>query len=79
MSKLVQNNTNAALEYLKLTDSSCSFSSSILKILIEDGRIAHAEYINNSRNLVVLHTGDIVMARTGIRNNFSKHKIVKLS
>ena len=33
MPKLVQNNANAVLEYLKLTDSSRSFSSSILKIL----------------------------------------------
>ena len=35
MSKLVQNNANAVLEYLKLTDSSRSFSSSILKILLK--------------------------------------------
>ena len=35
MPKLVQNNANTALEYLKLTDSSRSFSSSILKILTQ--------------------------------------------
>ena len=36
MPKLVQNNANTALDYLKFTDSSCNFSSFILKILIED-------------------------------------------
>ena len=79
MPKLVQNNANAALEYLKLTDSSRSFSSSILKILIEDPRISHTERINNFRNLVVLHAGDIVMARTAIQSDLSKHKAAKLS
>ena len=59
MPKLVQNNANAVLEYLKLTDSYRSFSSSILKVLIEDRRIAHAERINNSHNHVVLHVDDI--------------------
>ena len=79
MPKLVQNNANAALKYLKLPDSSRSFSSFILKILIKDHRIAHAERINISRNLVVLHVGDIFMARTAIHSNFSKQKFAKLS
>ena len=62
MPKLVQNNAKTALDYLKFTDSSRNLSSSILKILLEDRRIAHAKRINNSRNLVVLHAGEIVMA-----------------
>ena len=66
MPKLIQNNANAALEYLKLTDCSRSFSFSILKILIKDRRISHAERINNSRNIIVLHAGDIFMVRTAI-------------
>ena len=45
MPKLVQNNTNAALYYLKLTGSSRNFSSSILKILIEDLRITREDYV----------------------------------
>ena len=52
--KLTQNNASAALEYLKLTDSSRHFSSSILKIFIEDRRNAHTERVNNSRFVVVL-------------------------
>ena len=79
MPKLIQNNANAALEYLKLTDTFRYFFSSILKILIEDRRIAHAERIINSRNLVVLHAGDIVMTRTAIQSDLSKHKVAKLS
>ena len=66
MPKLVQNNANATLDYLKLTDSSRNFSSSILKVLIGDRRIAHVERINNSRNIIILHAGDIVMDRTAI-------------
>ena len=68
----------AALDYLKLTDSSCHFSSSILKILIEDRRTAHAERINNNQNVVVLEYGDIVMARTAIQSNKQKGKVVKI-
>ena len=68
----------AALDYLKLTDSSCHFSSSILKILIEDRRTAHAERINNNQNVVVLESGDIVMARTAIQSNKQKEKVAKL-
>lgn len=52
--KLTQNNASAALEYLKLTDSSRHFSSSILKFFIEDRRTAHTERVNNSRFIVVL-------------------------
>ena len=67
------------MDYLKLTDSDRNFSSSILKILIEDRRSAHVERINNSRNLVVLKPGDIVMTRTAIQSNISKNKVDKLS
>lgn len=52
--QMVQNNAQVTFEYLRLTDSSCHFSSSILKVLIKDRRTAHAECINNTRILVVL-------------------------
>ena len=77
--KLIQNNAQAVLDYFKLTDANRHFSSSILKILIEDRRTAHAERINNSRNPVVLQAGDIVMARTAIQSNLIKNKVAKLS
>ena len=76
--KLAHNSGQAALDYLKLTDSSRHFSSSILKILIEDRGTAHAERINNNRNIVVLEPGDIVMARTAIQSNKQKEKVAKL-
>ena len=76
--KLVHNSGQSALDYLKLTDSSRHFSSSILKILIEDRRTAHAERINNNRNIIVLEPGDIVMARTAIQSNKQKGKVAKL-
>ena len=66
LTKLAHNSSQAALNYLKQIDSSRHLSSSILKILIEDRRTAHAECINNNRNVVVLEPGDIVMARTAI-------------
>ena len=77
--ELTQNNAHTALECLKLTNSSRCFYSSILKILIEDCRTAHAEHINNFRNLVVLHAGDIVMARTAIQSDHFKNKVTRLS
>ena len=77
--KFFQNDANAALDYLKLTDSSRNFSYSILKILIENLRIAHADRINDSKNLIVFHAGDIIIARTAIHSDLSKHKVTKLS
>ena len=66
LTKLAYNSGHKSLDYLKLTASSRHFSSSILKILIEDRRIAHVERINNNCNIVILEPGDIVMARTVI-------------
>ena len=77
--KLIQNNDQAALYYLKFTDSSRHFSSIILNIIIEDHRTPHAERINNTRNLVVLKPGDIVMGRTFIQSDKKKEKVAKLS
>ena len=48
-------------------------------MLIEDCRTAHAECINNTKTLVILKAGDIVMARTAIQSDLSKNKVAKLS
>ena len=79
MPKLIQNNTQATLDYLKFTKSHRHFASSILKILIEDRWTAHAERINNTKNLVILKAGDSVMARRAIQNDLFKNTVVKLS
>ena len=79
MQKLIQNNAQATLDYLDFTNTHRHFASSILKILIEDRRTAHAERINNSKILVILKTGYIVMARTAIQSDLSKNKVAKLS
>ena len=50
-----------------------------MKILIEDRRTAHAERINNNRNIVVLQPGDIVMARTSVQSNKQREKVAKLT
>ena len=50
--KLIHNNAHAILNYLHFTNSHHHFPSSILKILIEDQRTAHAERINNSKTLL---------------------------
>ena len=76
--KLTQNNGQTALDYLKITDSSRHFSSSLLNMLIEDHRIARIECINNNRNLIGLAAGDIVMARTSIQRDQNKKKVPKL-
>ena len=79
MPKLAHNSGQAALDFLRLTDSSRHFSSSILKILIEDRRTAHAERINNNRNIVLLQPDDIVMARTSVQSNKQREKVAKLT
>ena len=69
----------ATLEYLNFIDSSRHFSSSILKIFIEDRRTVHADRINNNRIIGVLQTGNIVMVRTVIHSDISKNKVSNLS
>ena len=49
-----------------------------MKILIEDRRTAHAERINNNRNIFVLEPCDIFMARTAIQSNKKKKNVAKL-
>ena len=77
--KLIQNNAQATLDYLNFTNSHRHFASSILKILVEDRRTAHAECINNTKHIVILKAGDIVMDRTAIQSDLSKIKVAKLS
>ena len=64
---------------MRLTDSNRRFSSSILKILIEDRQNMHAERVNNNKNIVELIVGDIVMARTSIQSDPTTNKVAKLS
>ena len=49
--QLTQNNSQSTIDYLRLTDSNRRFSSSILKILIEDRRNMHAEGVNNNKKV----------------------------
>ena len=49
--KLIQNNAQATLDFLNFTNSRRHFASTVLKILIEDRRTAHAERINNTKIL----------------------------
>ena len=71
--------SQATLDYLNFIDSSRHFSSSILKIFIEDRRTVHADRINNNRIIGVLQTGNIVMVRTVIHSDISKNKVFNLS
>ena len=77
--QLTQNNAQSTIDYLRLTDFNRRFSSSILKILIEDRRNMHAERVNNNKSIVELIVGDIVMARTAVQSDASTNKVVTLS
>ena len=75
---LVSNNAEYVASYLRLTDSNRHFATTILKILIEDRRTAHAERVNDSRNIFMMHPGDIVMARAAVQSGKRKDKVAKL-
>ena len=79
MPQLTQNNAQSAVDFLQLTDSNRQFSSTILVILIEDCRDAHADRVNNNKRIVNLVVGDIVMARTAVHSDASSNKVAKLS
>ena len=73
--RLTQNNGQAALYYLKLTDSSRYFSYSILKSLSKHRHTDHNECINIYINLVILKPGDIIMTRTAIQSDKKERKL----
>ena len=77
--QLTHNNAQSAVDFLRLTDSNRRLSTSFLKILIENRCEAHAERVNNNKNIVELVVGDIVMARTVVKSNASTNKVTKLS
>ena len=71
--ELDQNDANDALDCLKLTDSSRNFISFTLKTIMEDYQTVHAECINNSRNIVVLHAGNIAINHKSIQSDISNN------
>ena len=77
--ELVTNNADSVISYLRLTDTTRHFATTILKILIEDRRDTHADHINHSRNIVLMQPGDLVMAQTAVQSDKSKAKVAKLS
>ena len=77
--QLTQNNDQSTIDYLRLADSNRRFSSSILKILIDDRRTIHAERVNNNKNIFDFIVGDIVMVRTAVQSNATINKVAKLS
>ena len=79
MPQLTQNNAQSAVDFLRLTDSNRRFSSAILNILIEDRRDAHAERVNNNKNIVDLVVDDIVIARIAVHSDASSNKVAILS
>ena len=60
--KINQKNSQIILDYLKRTNSFYYFSSTILKVLIED----HVDLVNNNKSLINLKLGNIVMTQTTI-------------
>ena len=60
--KITQKNSQIILDYLKRTNSFYYFSSTILKVLIED----HVDLVNNNKSLINLKLGNIVMTQTTI-------------
>ena len=60
--KLTENQSNYVFEYLGLMDKDRSFATEIL-ILIEDRHTTHRDRINDNYIVVILLSGDIVMAR----------------
>ena len=73
-----QNNTQSTIDCLNFTDSNRRFSSSILKLFIEDRRATYAELVNNNKHIFELVVGDMVMTRTAIQSDVSTNRVGKL-
>ena len=48
------------------------------EIFVDDRRTAHAENINNSRNIVTMYPGDIFLVRTAVQSDKNAAKVAKL-
>jgi hypothetical protein len=77
--QLCSDNATAVTQYLNFVNEHVSFSQAILRYLVEDRRLAHAERANESRNPVVYAIGDRVMATVQVQSDASRNKVAKLS
>ena len=64
---IISNNADSVVSHLRLIDFNRYFASTILKILVDDRRTVHAKRINNYRNIVTIHPGDLVIVRTAVQ------------
>ena len=77
--QLCSDNAAAVAQYLTFISEHASFSQTILRFLVEDRRLAHAERANESRNPFVYDVGDRVMATVQVQSEASRGKVAKLS
>jgi hypothetical protein len=68
---LCSNNAANVAQYLTFVSEHTSFSQTILRFLVEDRRLAHAERANESRNPIVYDVGDRVMATAQVQSEAS--------
>jgi hypothetical protein len=77
--QLCSDNATAVTQYLSFVSKHVSFSQTILRYLVENRRLAHAERVNKSRNPILYAIGDRVMATVQVQSDASRNKVAKLS
>jgi hypothetical protein len=77
--QLCSDNATDVTQYLQFVSEHASFSQAILRFLVEDRHLAHAERANESRNPVTYEIGDRVMATVQVKSDASVNKVAKLS
>ena len=72
--------SNSALyQYLRNFSNDSHFSTSVLKILVEERSTAHRELWNANRVLQSFAVGDVVKAQIQVQSNISNGIVFKLS
>jgi len=69
----------AVSDYVTHLAQVTNFNQAILKLLVEDRRIAHAERINASRDPVTYKIGALVLARVQVQSNATSGIVSKLT
>jgi len=65
-------------KYLRYLHRDVEFAQQLLSYLIEDRRSIHRERANETRKVITLKPGDIVMGRVAVQSKKSTQRVSKL-
>jgi acyl dehydratase len=75
---VTDDSAGAVHRYLSLAGSNGTFTSEVLKLLLEENRMVAREKINEGRHQVVYKIDDVVTVRVQVQSDSSRNRVGKL-